>query len=456
MNRSIIMAVALAAVFTVASCSLEPALPEMEEFDAVGLDAKATYSENFDAVPPSGSTYQTGTFQGASGVEWAYTQVAWSGGVISGKTPVLGKGRTPSSELSFTVPDGVGTLTFKYKRAYSTAVSMKVYAGSTLLGTVTSSSSSTLSKSFAVNKAGTVTIRFAQSSASSGQVSVDAITWTSYGTTPPASNEKIKVGSFNIQIFGTTKSSRANVMTVLAKIASNFDLMAIQEVGSNGSTATDATCVAIMDAYVARINEVAGTTAYAYVRGNQYAFVYRKDKLTCQSYALYSGSKTFAYSPLVAKFKSNSGNLDFVIVSIHTSPSLAETEIPALKTVMAEARTSYGEPDVICVGDYNADGSYYEEGADSWLSGFDTATYTTAIPNSADTTVATSSNTYDRVQMFSQASAADFAGTWDVMEFGQIYDVSQCEGTTSTAGTEAAVSDHYPVWIELYTGRDAD
>lgn len=271
----------------------------------------------------------------------------------------------------------------------------------------------------------------------------------------PVSQSPLRIGSFNIEIFGPTKVSRANTLTTLARIASTFDVLAIQEVGSNGSSATESTCISVMDVYVGRINELVGADTYAYVRGNQYAIVYRKNEFSSVSSSLYSGTSSFTYTPLTAYFKSASGNFDFSMLVIHTSPSVANTEIPALKTAMAEVSALYSEPDVVCLGDFNADGSYYTEGTGTDLSGYDSPNYITVIPNSADTTVATSVNTYDRIQL-SPSMASDYASRWGIIQIGQVYDVSQCEGTVTTAGTESALSDHYPVWGEFYIDMDKD
>jgi deoxyribonuclease-1-like protein len=276
-------------------------------------------------------------------------------------------------------------------------------------------------------------------------------------TPPPATTtaNPIRIGSFNLQIFGTTKVSRPNTLTVLAKIASTYDVLGIEEVGSNGSTASDATCTAVMDAYVARINQVVGSDSYAYIRGNQYAIIYRKGEFQVVNTGLYSGTQFFTYQPLIAYLKSTTGNLDFAMIVIHTSPSKAKVEILALKTAMAEVSTLYSEPDVVCLGDYNADGTYYTEGTGTNLSGFDSPNFISVIPNSADTTVAESSKTYDRIEL-SSSMASDYDTKWGVIRIGQVYDVSTCEGTATTTGTESALSDHYPVWAEFYMDKDID
>lgn len=267
----------------------------------------------------------------------------------------------------------------------------------------------------------------------------------------------IKIGSFNVQILGSTKLGRPNTLNVLAMIATNFDILAIQEVGSN-SVPDDENATTAMESYTAKINEHAGTGSYAYVRGHQYAYVYRTAKVVCHASQLYSDTNAFAYTPLLAEFSTVQGNFTFSMINVHTSPSVADSEIPLLLQVIADVKTLYGNDDVICAGDYNADGSYYDDGGDAqgWLTGFDPATYITAIPNSADTTVSVNNNfTYDRMQL-TMTLTEDYTGNWGVFPMGQVYDVTVCEGTDTRAGTEAALSDHYPVWSEYYIGRDTD
>jgi hypothetical protein len=56
----------------------------------------------------------------------------------------------------------------------------------------------------------------------------------------------------------------------------------------------------------------------------------------------------------------------------------------------------------------------------------------------------------------SSSMAGDFTGSWGVLHPAEVYDLSACEGTGSTAGTERALSDHYPIWAEFSTTADAD
>jgi len=132
---------------------------------------------------------------------------------------------------------------------------------------------------------------------------------------------------------------------------------------------------------------------------------------------------------------------------------LAETAARFDILAIQEAAKEYGDPDVICAGDYNGDLPYYEEGSGENLAGFDGCI--TGIPNSADTNVVSSLKTYDRMEM-TDSLDTDFTGSWGVFIISDYYDILHCEGTGKTQGMEAALSDHYPVWCSFYEDRDTD
>ncbi|MFA6507840.1 MAG: endonuclease/exonuclease/phosphatase family protein [Treponemataceae bacterium] len=267
--------------------------------------------------------------------------------------------------------------------------------------------------------------------------------------------ETLKIASYNIQSFGRTKIGRSGTLKVLANIGASFDVMAVQEVGSNASSASDETADAVMALYVAKINEHVVGELFDYVRTGQFALVYRKDRLTVNAWGEYTGVEQFAYKPLIVYFKTLEAPFDFVFIDAHLRPSQAKTEMKALKRVMAEAAALYDEKDVICAGDFNADGTYYEEGTSSFPADFTYPEFISVIPNDADTTVASGSFAYDRMELTS-SMASDFSGNWSVLKPASLWDLSFCEGTANNAGTESALSDHYPIWAEFYTGRDTD
>jgi deoxyribonuclease-1-like protein len=271
----------------------------------------------------------------------------------------------------------------------------------------------------------------------------------------PIAPETIAIASYNVNVLGPTKAARRATMDALAAIVARFDLVALQEVGSNDSSAGDATCEEVLAALTALAGRAAGGAPYRYLRQGQFAFAFRSDRLEAEALPVPAAASGLAYPPLTARFRALGRPLDFVMIDAHARPSLASSEIPALAAAMAEAAASAGEPDVVCAGDLNADGSYYSEGEGPSLSAFPPSGFSTVVPNDADTTVASGSLAYDRIEL-SSSMAGDWTGIWGVLRPAEILDLSACEGPGTASGTERALSDHYPVWAELSTTADRD
>ena len=263
-----------------------------------------------------------------------------------------------------------------------------------------------------------------------------------------ASPDTIKIASFNIQIFGKTKASKQEVMDILAQIIREFDIVAIQEIRDISGTAI----IALKDevtangrAYDVRVGPRVGRTSSK----EQYAYMY--DTLTIEALSNYytydDVGDLFEREPFVAQFKVKSAKFDFVLINIHTKPDDATVEIELLPEVIADVHSHIKEPDVICLGDFNADGSYYDENTSTTV--FPSDQYNWLIDNSEDTTVAVSDNTYDRI-VTTLSTDEDFTGTVDVYRFDHIYDFS------SPTLEPANVSDHYPIVVEFFTNKDTN
>lgn len=94
-----------------------------------------------------------------------------------------------------------------------------------------------------------------------------------------------------------------------------------------------------------------------------------------------------------------------------------------------------GEPDVIVLGDLNADCRYL--GAGDSIS-FRNPEYIWVVDDTTDTTVSGTDCAYDRF-IFKLATSEDFTGEWGVVK--EIPD---------------NVSDHYLVWAEFWIGKDSN
>ncbi len=258
---------------------------------------------------------------------------------------------------------------------------------------------------------------------------------------PTPETVSIKVAAFNIQIFGKSKRSKPEVMTVLVDVAREFDVMLVQEIrDSSGETAP---------AYLEQINGEGAS--YAYIESERlgrstskesYAYYWNTDTVEYMEDTAYVYNDTgdvFEREPYVASFRS--GGFDFTLVGIHTKPDDAENEIGNLTAVVASVIASDpGEGDVIVMGDFNADGSYFDEDGPSPLIG---EGYNWIVENSYDTMTRTGW-TYDRVVLLDGTYGGEYvAGSCEVFYFDAVYGVGQ-ELTED-------VSDHYPVYAVYRT-----
>ncbi|MHC1565076.1 MAG: endonuclease/exonuclease/phosphatase family protein, partial [Candidatus Syntropharchaeales archaeon] len=88
--------------------------------------------------------------------------------------------------------------------------------------------------------------------------------------------ETLRVGAFNIQVFGQTKASKPDVMDVLGKIIRTYDVVAIQEIRDKSQTALPA-LVDVVNSdnpqydYVMseRLGRTTSKEQYAYIYNNQ-------------------------------------------------------------------------------------------------------------------------------------------------------------------------------------------
>ena len=254
------------------------------------------------------------------------------------------------------------------------------------------------------------------------------------------SSDKIKVAAFNIQVFGVAKADKPDVMDILAETIAEFDIVAIQEIRDSSGTAI-IELENIVDALGVDYEVAVGPRLGRTTAKEQYAYIYRTDSVDYNGSYTYddSISDLFHREPLVASFSTVTGKFDFVLAVIHTDPDEATKEIGSLPLVIQDAKTHYpGELDMIVLGDFNADCSYFDE--DDRTCPLRDDSFTWLITNDMDTNVAATSCTYDRVVI-----TVDMLSEVDV-DAG-VYRFDQIFGLTEEETKD--VSDHYPVWVEL-------
>lgn len=259
---------------------------------------------------------------------------------------------------------------------------------------------------------------------------------------------KIKIGAFNIQIFGENKMSKNDIMEVLAKIAREYDVILVEELRDTEGKVTPF--------YLEKINESFGCQKFAFVQSarlgrssskESYAYFYNQTKVKeINDYVYNDANDKFEREPYIATFKSK--NFDFTLVGIHTKPDNAKQEIADLNTVVSETLAANpDEKDIIVMGDFNADGSYFNENDNT--NPFKASKYSWVISNDMDTMVKTNW-TYDRIVMTNSTLNHEY-----IPHSASVFYYDQKYGITDK-NFVADVSDHYPVYAEFRTDLNDD
>ena len=266
------------------------------------------------------------------------------------------------------------------------------------------------------------------------------------------SKANITIATFNIQIFGESKRSKPQVMAVLCDVVWNFDIMAIQELRDDTETT--------LPFYLDQINSKNGSK-FATVSSprlgrtsskENYAFVYDTDSVSFIEGSNHTFTDPpdgttvdlFQREPFIARFRTVSGDFDFVIIDIHSEPDNTPAELDNMSRVMDWAKSLFPEEDdFIILGDMNADCNYLKPSQNISLRG---PQYTWLIPDSADTTTKSTNCTYDRM-IITEGVKEDYSGSWGVFRFDNQYSLNQ--------SLTEDVSDHYPVWATFYIDHDS-
>lgn len=250
--------------------------------------------------------------------------------------------------------------------------------------------------------------------------------------------ESVRIATFNIQVFGESKLEDDRTMSVLAQVARQFDVLAIQEIRAKSHD--------IMPRFVDLIN--AKGRRYDYVIGNrlgrtnskeQYAFVFDTETIDIDQSSLYTvddPDDRLHREPLVAGFRAKGADASqaftFTLVNIHTDPDEVQAELNALDDVFRAVRNDgRDEDDVILLGDLNAD--------DTQLGELARIPYL-AVAVSGSPTNTRGTEQYDNV-LFDARATAEFTGRSGVFNLMKEFDLTLEEAL--------AVSDHFPVWAEF-------
>ena len=287
-----------------------------------------------------------------------------------------------------------------------------------------------------------------------GFVFIGVIVIASYGTIiynqdQGVEVETVKIAAFNIQIFGQAKSQKQDVMAVLRDVVREFDIVLIQEI-------RDASEQTIPN-FVEAINQMEGPN-YSFIESERlgrtsskeaYAYIYNTETVQFiqgSDYVYNDVNDVFEREPYIACFKA--GNFDFVLVGIHTKPDDAYREIGNLTLVVSSIQNaSPNEKDIVVMGDFNADGSYFDE--DDTSNPLKASEFNWVITNDMDTMVKTD-YTYDRIVVLDTTLNHEY----DVVS-AQVFYFDKVYGLNNQTFV-GEVSDHYPVFARYKTNLTDD
>jgi endonuclease/exonuclease/phosphatase family metal-dependent hydrolase len=250
--------------------------------------------------------------------------------------------------------------------------------------------------------------------------------------------DTIRIASFNIQVFGTSKLEKTDVMQVLVQVVRQFDIVAIQEVRSKDDTVLPRFVTGI-NADGARYDFVIGPRLGRTSSKEQYAFVFDTDRIQRDSSVLYTlqdPQDVMHREPFVARFRARTSvperGFSFTLINVHTDPDETDTEVDVLAGAFQAVRQDgSGEDDVILLGDLNVDEHHLGQlgmmpGAMHVITGVPTNTRRNRM--------------YDNLVLDARVTT-EFTGV------AQVLDLQEAFGLTLDQALE--VSDHSPIWAEF-------
>nr|XP_040046239.1 deoxyribonuclease-1-like isoform X1 [Gasterosteus aculeatus aculeatus] len=253
------------------------------------------------------------------------------------------------------------------------------------------------------------------------------------------------LGAFNIRIFGAKKASNNTLMDIIATVVCRYDIILIQEVRDSHLTVTNKLKDLVntkCPTYNANYSAPLGTHAPT---NERYVFLFREPQVSVVDSYQYVGT-AFTRPPYIVKFSStHTAVKEFVLIPQHTRPEDAVEQINALCDVVDDVISKMKTQNVVLLGDFNA-GCTYVKG-DGWkhIRLFTEKRFHWLIDDTQFTSVA-SDCPYDRIVVTDVMIPRVTPNTALVYR----YDHNLTKGHGLLTKQEVlAVSDHYPVEVEL-------
>ncbi|CDS36840.2 deoxyribonuclease [Echinococcus multilocularis] len=190
---------------------------------------------------------------------------------------------------------------------------------------------------------------------------------------PAPSEQKIKSAAFNVQVFGKSKSTKADVMKLLVDIFLRYHGAVIEEIRDNTDEAIQRLLTAINAASPPDNITVVGLAS---MRTRMAEFERPPD----------------CFSLIIKE-----SGLRVALLAIHVSPKYVVKELDALYDVTNECERFAGTTNLVLLGDMNADCTYLSKQARDKLRLRTDRQYAWRITDDMDTTVSDTKCAYDRV-----------------------------------------------------------
>ncbi|OCT83437.1 hypothetical protein XELAEV_18025979mg, partial [Xenopus laevis] len=232
-------------------------------------------------------------------------------------------------------------------------------------------------------------------------------------------------------------------------IAARYDIIVILEVFDAKEKAAKK--------LVEQLNSCSDGVRYNYVLSTplgrreykeQYLFVYREEQVKVKDTYQYEDMQhgdedSFAREPFIVRFEAKkSAAKDFVLIPIHTTPKDSVQEIDELYDVYEHVKKKWRTKNIILLGDFNADGAYVSNKKMKTIRLRTDPDLHWLIDDDTDTTaIKTTDFSYDRIVVHTSILKHIVPKSAKPFNFQEEYELSYDEAV--------AVSDHYPVEVEL-------
>ncbi|KAJ7999301.1 hypothetical protein DPEC_G00192960 [Dallia pectoralis] len=260
----------------------------------------------------------------------------------------------------------------------------------------------------------------------------------------------MKIASFNIQKFGKQKLSDPQILAILVKIVSRYDVLVVLEVVDVNGAVVNKFLEELNKAnkehrYTMKVSGRLGRDTYK----EQYMFLYRENMVELVTSWQYEDKQpgdedAFAREPYILRFKClNTVLEDIVMIPVHTKPKDSVKELDELYDVFLEVKKKWKTDNIMILGDFNADGSYVSAKKMKTIRIRSDKDFHWLISDDVDTTANNGNdNTYDRIVVYGDdMSAAVVPNSAKPFNFQKEYGLSDTD--------TLKVSDHYPVEVEL-------